>query len=257
MKTPKKEINKMNQLYKDIEKYTISDKRVLNSIDREESVMGKQLLICEQLQQIETKLPSKEAKNQLILYLIRLFKYNAQIYESVKKELDDDSKLLKKRVEIGFKKGASKEIYNNVLRVADHHFKIGKEHLNQLKPQDATTHHHANLALRHKNEAEELYNLLTEKGVRRVIKRLALMKLTDTYKKLIERCEALVKVVSSTVRIIESGKKATTEVYEIHRFVVEQNLILRHFALNYSKSLIHSAEYIDFLNNRVVLYHHK
>lgn len=257
MKLSKKDIEGINKMYHEIEKSAIIDKKIQKSLETEKSYIGKELLLCDQVYAIHDKLP--KAKYQIILYLIRLFKYNNQIYESLKRELANDKNLLQKRINKTFKeKNAHGEIYLNILKLANKHFIKGKTYLKNFDEDDASTHHHAHLSLHHKNKAEELYNELLAKDVKRVIKHLALVKLSEVYAHMMLKCEHLSKLIPEVIKKIEQAHaEIQNDLYNIHRLVAEQNLSLRHFAINYSKSLVHAAEYMDNLSNRVILYEHK
>ena len=258
MKLSKKDAQAMNKIYKEIEETTIMDKKILNSIDKEKSIIGKELLICEQLHIIERELPNKEASSQLILYLIRLLKYNNQVHDSIKKELSNDKKLLKSRVNKAFSANdIHQEIYNSVLKIADKHFNLGRKHMKKFKVNDSKTHHHAQYALHHKTKAEDLYDTLMGKDIKKVIKQLALTKLSEIYTKMNKKGEETSSLIIKTVKKLEKGNKVKTPIHDINKNILEQNLALRHFATNYSKTLIHSAEYIDNLSNKIILYHHK
>ena len=256
MKLSKKHIRMLNKMYQDIEENTILDDKLLKEIEKEESMIGKELLLGEQISLLSTKLPNKEARNQLILYLIRLFKYNNQVYEALSMELKDDRKLLKSRVNKGFKeKNIHDELYKQVLKIADRHFQIGKKHLKQFK--EKKEDYHGQLAFHHKVKAEELYDILLGKDVRKVIKHLALTKLTHTYEKLIRNSEESSTLVNQVIKKAEKKSNILKQIKEINNNIQEQNLALRHFATNYSKSLIHTAEYVDKLSNKIIIYRHK
>jgi hypothetical protein len=258
MKPSKKDIKRMEQLYKDVEKFTIIDKKILDSIDREKCILGKELMLCEQIHAVNSSVLGKEARYQIILYLIRLFSYNLQVHQSLTKELENDKELLKKRVEKAMReKKVHNEIFDSVMKVADNHFNSGKEHLKHIRKEDSSTHYHAHLALNHKNKAEELYNTLMDKNIKRVMQKVAMIKLESTYKKLLEKCESLASMISQSIRSLEKGTQKNMSFHHLTQQVFEQNLLLRQFAVNYSKSLVHAAEYRDHLNNKIVIYVHR
>lgn len=258
MKLSKTDIRSIGQMYKNLDEKIIVDKKILDSIDNEKSIIGKQLLIGDQLQVVMKKVSNKGAKNQLIFYLVRLFNYNTQVYESLKLELKNDGKLLGNRVKNGFqKKDIHKEMCKNILKIANKHFNIGKQHLKGFNPQDKSTHRHGHMAMHHKVKAEGLYDTLVSKDIKQVIKRLALVKLTNTYKKMITRCGEIASLIVKTLKTVKKSNQLKLYIHEINRYIAEQNLALRHFAINYSKSLIHAAEYIDNLNNKIILYTHR
>jgi len=256
-KITKKEAVYLNKMYEDFEKATIIDKKILNSIDREKSLIGKSLIICDQLAAIQKK-KGKEARGQNILFLIRLFRYNTQVYESLKKELAKEKELLKKRVNKGFRSSSvHEEIYKNVLKVADQHFSIGKKHLKQFKSKDESTHKHGHMALHHKKKAEDIYDTLLGKDIKKVIKRLAIVKLAETYELLIKICNELSTELNKTIKSAKKGNKIAASIEKICVLCHRQNLTLKHYAVNYSRAMIHSAEYIDNLRNKVIIYKYK
>jgi hypothetical protein len=109
--------------------------------------------------------------------------------------------------------------------------------------------------MHYKNKAEDLYDTLLDKDVKNVIKHLALTKLAEIYKKISKDCEELTSLIKKAINSLEKGKKVN--IHDIHTKVVGESLILRHFAVNYSKSLIHASEFADKLSNKIVLYMHK
>jgi hypothetical protein len=166
-----------------------------------------------------------------------------------------------KRIEKEFKKDkVHKELYNSILSVADEHFKTGKNHVEQYDETDKKTHHHAHMALHHKTKAEELYDILLAKDVRKVLKHLALTKFSEVCEKLIENSEEIAANIQKAADYAEknkTGEELNNCLYHINHKVLEQNLVLRHFALSYSKALIHSAEFLDSQSDKIILYVHK
>jgi hypothetical protein len=262
MKFTKKEVKALNKVYKDIESTTIVDPKILNAIDKEKSVLGKEILLCHQLHTVYNDLPKKEAKSQMVLYFIRLFMYNNQILESVSKELADDNKLLKKRVNKEFKENAvHKEIHKKLVSIADKHLKLSKHHFKKFDHKKTDTRHHIMRADHHRTRAEDIYDNLLHKDAKKMIKTLVLKKLVKIYEKIVLSCDETAMKISDAIKLLD-GKgsikgKVKKLLYDIHKAIELQGGYLRHFAVNYSKSMVHSAEYIDDLKNKIILYHHK
>jgi len=240
-------------MYADIEKHTISDKRILSRIEKEGSLLGKERIICDQLSSFSKK-SSKNTRMQLILMLIRLYKTNTQIVESLEKELKNDKKLLKKRVSQKLKK-VHAELHGNLLTVAGRHTKAARVHYGKYIPEKSSTHGHYHIASHHKKKAENLYKFLMSRGAREMLKKVATVKLEKVYKELISDSKKIAAAIEKDVSAIEKNRKVDLDYI---RYLVNRQIIaLSHFATNYSKSLIHTAQFVDNLSNKIILYHHK
>ncbi len=234
------------------------DKRVLNSIEKEKSLIGKQLLILEQIK-IAAKVRSQAGRNQLLALLYRLHQVNKQIEDSLKAELKSKAMTLTKRVNTGLKK---KEVLNdfhaNIWRLAESHFRKGNLHMQKVQHEKKATHQHASIAYQHHARAKKIYDSMLRKDSKVILKKLAHKKLSDTYKQIMDRTKLLDKIIEDLVNAIEKQSKAIRiRIKNVEKLVNEENDLLIHFATNYSKSLIHSAEFVDKLNNKAVLYEHK
>jgi hypothetical protein len=250
-------IKSIEKIYSKIEP-PIVEKKILTSIEKETSLIGKELLICDQLQAIKHKYPEKQSKNLLIFYVMRLSKYNEQVIKSLNKELEGEKNLLKRRVSrVLIEKDVQKELYKNILKAADKHYTSGKGHLSQFDGKDENTYHHASLAHHHKERAEDLYSALLDKNLIKVLQHLAFVKLGNIYSQIIGKASELSSILELTAKTVTKGKQVDVKIHEVHRLVAEQNLYLRHFAINYSKSLVHAAEFMDESESKVILYKHK
>jgi len=232
----------------------------LGKIEKEESHIGKLSLLSGQLNVVYHSLPSEEARKQIIFFLDRISEYNTQIQAGLKKELAKDNKELKRKITSKFrKKPVYLEVLNNIHSIAKRHHDLGKKHLAKYKENDKSTYIHGHLAKHHSVHAKNMYDIILRKDVKKILQLMAIKLLAESYSKVLNASMQISKDSKEAARIAKSKKglaKLRQKFISINANVMHQDLILRHFAANYSRTLIHSAELIDNLNKKFVLYTH-
>ncbi len=231
------------------------DKPINRKVEREISHLGKEKLLVDHICGLSKKYNEKN-KNKILFLLINLYKYNKQIHESISRELRNDKKLLNNRIKKNInKKQAHKDIYKKLLKIADKHYNIVKTYVEHFNPKKS---YPPKLILRvahHKDEAEKIYKSLTNFRMKKTLHKVLLIKLDEVYKALIKSTVQLASMITLLIKDIKKNRRADIKKRSKHiqDIISSKTEILRDFAYKYTYNIIHSEEFLDFDNHKIVL----
>jgi hypothetical protein len=233
------------------------DKSLNKKIEDKISHLGKEKFISEVILKLDAKLKNKEnglQKKKILVLLIKLYRYNQQINETLKGELSDNKKLLNKRIKTRINShNVHMDVYNKLLKIADSHLNIVSKHAKNHAPNKRYDRNYVIKIMYHKKKAETLYKTLSKKNVHWVMHRVLLKKLDQVYNELMTMTVELAEEIVDCAKLIKSGKKHNKSVTEIYHIIEDKVRFLRNFAFKYSYNIIHSGEFFDSKNNKMIL----
>ena len=250
----------IEKLEKDISKSGISiDKALDAKIERQISHLGKEMIITNIVARLSKRLQSSKndiLKNKILLLLIKLYKYNRQVHDSLKRELTNDRKLLNKRIKAKIhSNNVHMEIYNKLWKIANEHLSVFGNHARNHSPDIRYHPYYVIKMIYHKNKAEKIYKALSSKNVRKTIHKILLTKLDKVYNALLLLSSELSKHIISSINCIKVNRNGdlVLHTHQMEGLIDSKIRVLRNFAFKYSYNLIHSQEFFDSKNNRIIL----
>jgi len=234
------------------------DKRLDGRLKKEASHLGKEQLVLEAISRSITNSRSLGGaeKDRLMLMLIGLYRLNRQVHHSIQRELENDKELLKKRIRQRMESAkAHIDVHKKLLRIADRHFSAVKRHALAHKPGKQYSPEYMARMIYHENRARKIYKSLSHSNTPEIIHGLLVKKLdavftsvlglTDDFSGNIMKCIELTK--KNSIREIAK----ITE--EMRNTLSKKSGILADFASKYTHKLVHSQQFLDRENNKIVL----
>ncbi len=240
----------------ELEKNSLISKSIESQILKERSLIGKQQLLADTLVSISSK-RTNQARDHMLILLLYLHRSNERVTASLQQELASGKKLLSRRIEKTCNHAVKKELQKNLWKVAEHHFRKGNLHLKHFNQKNTSSPAHAVMARYHHSNANDIYQILVRKDILTILKKLAFTKLAETYAQILLCCKQVDRTIEKAVNDLRKNGSARLSAKNMAMSITNERIALQHFATNYSKSLIHSAEYVDHMNNRFILYHHR
>lgn len=247
IKSVEKELSDSSEVY--------VDKTINKRIENEISHLGKEKLIVDHVYNLTNKY-NKKNKNKILFLLVKLYNFNKQIHESLVKELNNDNKLLNKRIKTKIEKNnVHKDLYKKLLQIANSHYFIVKSYAKSFDPKIKYSRKFIFNIIDHKRKAEAIYKSLANIKMRKTLHKVLLKKLDKVYQALIEFTVDLASRISQIVKDIKNNKSGNVKKKAtiIQDIVSNKVGVLRSFAYKYTYNIIHSEHYYDFDNHRIVL----
>ena len=95
------------------------DKTINSRIEQEISHLGKEKLIVDHIHNLSKKY-NKKNKDKIMFLLVKLYRLNEQVHESLAFELKNDKRLLNKRIKTKISRNnVHKDIYKKLLKIVD------------------------------------------------------------------------------------------------------------------------------------------
>jgi len=231
------------------------DKTINSKIEQEISHLGKEKLIVDHIHNLSKK-NSKNNNNKILFLLIKLYRLNEQVHDSLAFELKDDRKLLNKRIKSKIEKNkVHKEIYKKLIKIANNHFNYVKKHIRNIKAGSKFPREPLQTLMYHKRKAEVIYKELINVKMRTTLHKVLLKKLDNVFQELYNFTVDLADNIAGLVRDMQNNRKnkLIKRTKNIQSIVSDKIGILRNFAYKYSYNVVHSEHFFDLDGNRLVL----
>lgn len=248
------------RLNKDIKESSIN-KRILNKIDDEASLLGKAKLISEQILFLnkEVSKANKNVKerirNQLIFFYIELYKLNHKLHDALRAEISADARLLKMRVEKKLKlQHVYEDLFYKLKNLAANLVKEGHMHLRRYFSVTSKKKAHYGLAMKSIRRLYIIYNLLKSEDHILHFRKILLIKTIHMFKELLKFSNKNAKLISKEITLLERNKFGK-EYKRIVSIVDNQIKDLHHFAINFNNYIIHSEPFYAQGKKHIIITH--
>lgn len=231
------------------------DKTINSRIEQEISHLGKEKLIVDHIHNLSKKY-NKKNKDKIMFLLVKLYRLNEQVHESLAFELKNDKRLLNKRIKTKISRNnVHKDIYKKLLKIANEHFDYFRKHIKNLKAGRKFPREPLEILMYHKRKAEAIYKELINVKMRVTLHKVLLKKLDNVFQTLLDFTVDLANNISKLVNDIKNGKAVNfgNKTKNVQGIVSDKISILRNFAYKYSYNIIHSDHFFDFDGNKIVL----
>ncbi|MCH8003114.1 MAG: hypothetical protein IH934_00645 [Nanoarchaeota archaeon] len=231
------------------------DKTINSRIEQEISHLGKEKLIVDHIYNLSKK-NNKKNKGKIMFLLIKLYRLNEQVNESLVFELKNDRKLLNKRIKTKIERNnVHKDIYKKLLKIANNHFNYVEKHIKNIKAGRKFPREPLQTLMYHKRKAEVIYKELINVKMRATLHKVLLKKLDSVFQTLYNFTVDLADNIAGLVKDIQNSKtnKLNRKTKNIQSIVSDKIGILRNFAYKYSYNVVHSEHFFDLDGNRLVL----
>lgn len=258
--TNKKSTSLISELKQELSKDrdTYINKQIYKKIEKEISLLGKERLLCNHIRALKNKVKSKnkkELKEMLYLY-INLYNTNDMVIKAIKNEIANGNKVLKGRINKSIKKNDIHfEIYRKTLKKARNLYEVGRNHLKRFRRSKFKTLADLMSAGIYETRVKSLLNTLYHKDFKKIVNRMLLSKTMSVFNSLLKLSNRLKSKIITDIKFLRQFNKSKSKAidHQINEIIEEQVGIINNFAIDYSYKIIHSQEFLNQKDDRVLL----